>query len=186
MKKLVRAAALALALTVGLILWGLVIGPIGTTGLLLALLVGGLAIAATLFWTPRQKPIRLEAATPAALPATTRQWLARQQALPALPQLRAIDSHLATLDTQLASLPASNEITQELDRLLRRHLPELVERYTRVPAPQRTPDLQQALSSGLSVVETELARASEKLSEADRDAVQIKGRFLESRYGAPD
>ena len=183
MKRLLRAGALALALAIGLLLWGLIVGPIGTTGLLLALLLGGLAMAAVLFWpTP---PVRLDKADAAALPATARLWLARHKALPAPAQLAAIDRHLLTLDSQLAALPASNEVTQDLERLLKRHLPELVERYTRVPAPQRTPELTQALVSGLSVVEAELGRASEKLSEADRDAVHIKGRFLESRYGPP-
>jgi hypothetical protein len=187
MKRLLRAGALALALAIGLLLWGLIVGPIGTTGLLLALLLGGLAMAAMLFWpTP---PVRLDKADPAALPATARLWLARHKALPAPAQLAAIDRHLLTLDSQLAALPASHEasgeVTQELERLLKRHLPELVERYTRVPAPQRTPELTQALVSGLSVVAAELGRASEKLSEADRDAVHIKGRFLESRYGPP-
>ena len=185
MKRLFRAGIIALALIIGLILWGLLIGPIGTTGLLLALLLGGLAIAAALFWSPRPAPIKLDAASPATLPATARLWLAQQQALPQLSQLQAIDPHLATLDSQLASLPANTEVAQELDRLLKRHLPELVDRYTRVPATQRTADLEAALSNGLSIVEAELSRASDRLSEADRDAVHIKGRFLESRYGRP-
>ena len=186
MKKLVRALGIALTLSIAIVLWGLLIGPIGTTGLLLALLLGGLAIAAALFWSPKTPSIKLDEAKPADLPATASAWLAqRRQSLPAAAPLDAITSQLGLLQTQLTSLPANDGVAQDLDRLLKRHLPELVDRYTRVPVPQRTPDLEQAVVSGLAIVEAELARASQMLSQADRDAVHIQGRFLETRYGQP-
>jgi hypothetical protein len=68
-------------------------------------------------------------------------------------------------------------------------LPELVERYTRIPSEQRARtieadgrSLDATLVEGLKAVETELARASESLAASDRDAVRIQGKFLEARY----
>ncbi|WP_439534345.1 hypothetical protein [Polymorphobacter sp.] len=187
-RRLVRSTAIAGALILGLILWGLIIGPIGTTVLVLAVLLGILAVLTALFWSPAAAAPKLDEASPAALPAATEQWLdQRRPALPALaaPRLDAISEQLMVLDTQLAAVPAASEVAQDLDRLLKRHLPELVDRYTRVPASQRNADLEASLVSGLAIVEGELARASEQLSQADRDAVQIQRRFLESRYVPP-
>lgn len=187
-QRLVRAGGLAGALILGLILWGLIIGPIGTTVLVLAVLLGSLGVLGALFWSPAQALAPLEAASPAALPAATEAWLdQRRSALPstAQPRLEAISEQLLVLESQLAAVPEGHEVAQELDRLLKRHLPELVDRYTRVPANQRKADLEASLLSGLGIVEGELTRASEALSQADRDAVLIQRRFLESRY-APE
>jgi hypothetical protein len=184
-RRAVRAGGIAAALVLGLLLWGLIIGPIGTTVLVLAVLLGGLAILAALVWAPASAVPPLAEASPATLPAATEQWLDRRRpALPAAaaPQIDAISAQLMVLESQLAHGPAGQEQAQDLDRLLKRHLPELVERYTRVPASQRTPDLEASLTSGLAIIEAELTRTSDKLSEADRDAVLIQRRFLESRY----
>jgi len=187
-KRLVRGGGLAGALILGLILWGLIIGPIGTTVLVLAVLLGTLGVMGALFWSPAEATVPLETASPAALPAATEAWLdQRRTALPstAWPRLEAISEQLLVLETQLAAVPSGHEVADDLDRLLKRHLPELVDRYTRVPANQRKADLEASLLSGLGIVETELTRASEQLSQADRDAVLIQRRFLESRY-TPD
>jgi hypothetical protein len=126
------------------------------------------------------------------LPAVTDAWLDRQRdALPRLaaPQVDAISAMLGTLETQLAQVPPADPVAQDLSRLLGKHLPELVERYTRVPADQRArtidPEgrtLETTLIDGLKVVEAELSRASDALAAADRDALMVQGKFLESRY----
>jgi hypothetical protein len=185
LRRITRAASVAVVLIAGLTLWGLLVGPIGTTVLVLAVLLGGLAVLAALFWAPAGAVPPLAEASPAALPAATEHWLdSRRPALPAAaaPQIDAISAQLMVLESQLAHVPASAEQAQDLDRLLKRHLPELVERYTRVPASQRTADLEASLTSGLAIIEAELTRTSAHLSEADRDAVLIQRRFLESRY----
>ena len=189
----VRAASVIGAIILGLLVWGLVIGPIGTTVLVLAILFGVMAAVMAAVWEGPDPTPDLDAAVPpAVLPAATDVWLDRQRRnLPALaaPQVDAISARLATLESQLAQVPAGDPVAQDLSRLLSRHLPELVERYTRVPAEQRARTIESdgrsldvTLVEGLKVVEEELARASDQLASADRDAVRIQGKFLEARY----
>lgn len=189
----VRAGGVIAAIVLGMLLWGLIIGPIGTTVLVLAVLFGGMAAMAAAIWDgPDQTPDLSVEVPPAVLPATTDVWLDRQRRnLPALaaPQVDAISARLATLETQLSRVPAGDPVAQDLSRLLGRHLPELVERYTRIPSEQRARtieadgrSLDATLVEGLKAVETELARASESLAASDRDAVRIQGKFLEARY----
>jgi hypothetical protein len=188
-----RAATVVGSIILALLVWGLVVGPIGTTVLVLAVLFGAMAAMAAAIWDgPDTTPDLSADAPPAVLPAATDVWLDRQRRnLPALaaPHVDAISARLATLDAQLARVPAGDPVAQDLSRLLGRHLPELVERYTRIPAEQRSRtieadgrSLDATLVEGLKVVEDELARASDSLAAADRDAVRIQGKFLEARY----
>lgn len=189
----IRAATVVGSIILALLIWGLVIGPIGTTVLVLAVMFGAMAAVAAAVWDgPDTTPDLTADAPPQVLPAATDAWLDRQRRnLPALaaPHVDAISARLATLDTQLAQVPAGDPVAQDLSRLLARHLPELVERYTRIPAEQRSRtieadgrSLDTTLVEGLKVVEAELGRASDSLAAADRDAVRIQGKFLEARY----
>ncbi|KPF60362.1 hypothetical protein IP88_15940 [alpha proteobacterium AAP81b] len=192
-KRVGRGAGVVGALVLAVIVWGLLVGPIGIGGLMLVFLAGlvATALAVLSVGTPPE-PTRLGEAVPAALPAATDAWLdRRRRELPALaaPQLDAISAQLATLETQLARVPAGDPVAQDVSRLLAKHLPELVESYTRVPAEQRKRTIETdgrtldaALVDGLKVVEEELARASDSLAEGDRDALVVQGKFLESRY----
>jgi hypothetical protein len=193
----VRAASVVGAIILGLLVWGLVIGPIGTTVLVLAVMFGAMAAVAAAVWDgPDTTPDLNADAPPQVLPAATDVWLDRQRRnLPALaaPHVDAISARLATLEGQLARVPAGDPVAQDLSRLLGRHLPELVERYTRIPSEQRSRtieadgrSLDATLVEGLKVVEEELARASDSLAAADRDAVRIQGKFLEARYKDDD
>ena len=195
--RVARFAGVITAIALGLLLWGLIIGPIGTTVLVLAVLFGAVAAIGAAVWSSADPSVTLRAdAPPSALPAATDAWLDRQRrSLPALasPQIDAISAHLATLETQLARVPAGDPVAQDLSRLLGKHLPELIDRYTRVPSEQRARtieadgrNLDTTLVEGLKVVEAELARASDALSAADRDAVRIQGKFLEARYNEGD
>ena len=196
-RRVVRAGVVAGSIILALLLWGLIIGPIGTTVLVLAVLFGLVAtVGAAVYTGGEPAPGDLGTAPPAALPAATDAWLDRQRsALPRLaaPQVDAISAKLATLEGQLAQVPANDPVAQDVGRLLAKHLPELVERYTRVPAEQRLRTiegdgrtLETTLIEGLKVVDAELARASDELAAADRDAVLVQGRFLENRYKGSD
>ena len=195
--RVVRAASVVGAIALGLLLWGLIIGPVGTTVLVLAVLLGVFAAIGAAVWDGTDPTPDLSVdAPPAVLPAATEVWLDRQRRnLPALaaPQVDAISARLATLETQLAQVPAGDPVAQDLSRLLGKHLPELVERYTRIPSEQRARtieadgrSLDATLVEGLKAVETELARASDALAASDRDAVRIQGKFLEARYKDSD
>ena len=192
-RRLGRAAMVGGAIIVGLILWGLIIGPIGIGTLMLAVLLGTFAmIAAGAIGSKEPEPRELADAPPAALPAVTEAWLDRRRNdLPRLaaPQVDAISAKLATLESQLAQVAPADPVAQDLSRLLGKHLPELVERYTRVPADQRARTIdsdgrtiETTLIDGLKVVEAELTRASDELAAADRDALLVQGKFLENRY----
>jgi hypothetical protein len=186
-----RALMVGGGIVFGLILWGLIIGPIGTTVLVLAVLLGLVGMVMAGVWNRNvPQPTDLAEASPSAMPAATEAWLYKQR-LPAAaqPHVDAIGVMLGTLEVQLADVPPANAVAQDLSRLLGKHLPELVERYTRVPADQRsrTVDsdgrtIESTLVEGLKVVATELARASDALAAADREAVVVQGKFLEKRY----
>jgi len=190
-KRLKRAGLVGGAVTIGVLLWGM-FSPIGTTGLILAVLIGLAGMAMAGVWNQNvPQPQDLAEASPNAMPAATEAWLYRQR-LPAKasPQIDAIGALLATLETQLQRIPPTDPIAQDLARLLGKHLPDLVERYTRVPIDQRSRTIdsdgrtiESTLIEGLKIVEAELARASDALSAADRDAVVVQGKFLEKRYG---
>lgn len=190
-KRLKRAGFVGGGVVAVLLLYGLVIGPIGTTGLILAVLLGLAGMVMAGVWNQNvPQPQDLAEASPNAVPAATEAWLYRQR-LPAKasPQIDAIGALLATLETQLSRVPPTDPIAQDLARLLGKHLPDLVERYTRVPVDQRSRTIdsdgrtiETTLIDGLKIVETELARASDALSAADRDAVLVQGKFLEKRY----
>lgn len=192
-KRIKRAGFVGGAVVAVLLLWGLVIGPVGTTGLILAVLLGLAGMVMAGVWNSNvPQPQDLAQASPTTMPAATEAWLYRQR-LPATaaPQIDAIGSLLATLETQLQRVPPTDPIAQDLSRLLGKHLPELVERYTRVPADQRSRTIdsdgrtiETTLTEGLQIVADELARASDALAAADRDAVVVQGKFLEKRYGA--
>ena len=192
--KLTRMLMLVAAVIVGSIGWGLVAGGIGTS-MLMTIIMATIVTLVLLGIYPR--PPAPDATTivrsaPAKLPAMTDAWLdRRRRALPALaaPQIDSISARLAVLEPQLAALPANDPVAADLNRLLGQHLPELVDRYTKVPVAQRKVDasdgsnIEKRLIDGLTVVDSELARVSEQLAEGDRNAFLIQGRFLESRYG---
>ena len=192
--RVTRAGGAGLATVVAMILWGFAIGPLGIGGVLLGVLLGMVAMV-----TGMALPVggssddadALDKLPPAELPARTDAWLDRQRRqLPrgASPALDAISARLTSLEPQLRQVPDNHVVAQDVARLLSRHLPELVERYLRVPPEQRGAvvesdgrSLDASLIDGLAAVERELAKASAALAEADRTAVRVQGKFLEAK-----
>lgn len=190
--KLKRIVGFGAALVIGLPLWGLLVGPVGTSGLMLAVLafmVGSVGLMAF----PRQRLISTEILPTtelALLPLRTEEWLAGQRlALPA-PATRLVDGigiRLETLAPQLQMLDEREPVAADIRRLIGEELPELVKGYQRVPANLRkdgingiSPDKQ--LVEGLSVVEEELGRLSEQLASGDLNRFATQGRYLELKY----
>ena len=195
-RRLRRGLIAVAVLLAGLLAYYLFLGTIGIGGfLLVALLIPLLfIIAASLPLGGDIQPEALKKATPAVLPAQADRWLdSRRAELPRLaaPTLDKISAQLNAIGPQLATLPAMDPLAQDVSRLLNKHLPELVERYTKVPTSMRTqpdsdggPSIERRLVDGLKTVEGELARVSDTLSRDDRDAFLVKGQFLEDRYKA--
>lgn len=194
-QKALRMVLTVIAVIFATIFYGIVFSPIGAGGLMLIILATICAMIA-LGTFPRDlapEPMKLATAKPTVLPAQVDAWLdAKRRALPALaaPKVDAISAQLAALAPQLASVPAGDPTALELNRLLGKHLPELVERYEKVAPAQRKqplepggPTVERQLVEGLGLIEGELARVSDALGRDTRDAFAVQGKFLESRYG---
>ena len=189
-----RAVIAAAMLLAGLLVYSLFVGGIGIAGFLLAALLVPLCmiIAASAPLGGGVAPAELRKAAPAVLPARASVWL--DQHRPDLPRLAAptldsISAKLNAIGPQLATIPAMDPMAQDIGRLLNTHLPELVERYTKVPEALRRapgddggPSIEARLVEGLKTVDAELGRVSGSLAAGDRDAFLIQGKFLENKY----
>lgn len=197
-KTLGRLGIAAATVMFGLLLYGLIIAPLGIDGLFTGLGLALVAMALVLVMS-RERPIAaatIATAPPAQLTARTDAWLDRQRKqLPsaAAPVLDAISTRLAQLQPQLALTDARTPVALDLSRLLGQHLPGLVESYVKLPEPERRrrtadggPPMEARLIEGLKLVEAELGDTTEQLAAADRDAFLTQGRFLETRYGKGD
>jgi hypothetical protein len=192
-KRVTRGLFAFLAAIAAFTIYGWTVGGAGIGFFLLAVLLVPMAgIAGMLLPTGGPDLDDIDKAPPAELPAITEALLDRQRRhLPRLaaPQLDGIAVQLAALEKQLARVPADHPVAQDVGRLLSSHLPELVDRYTRIPPIQRsnvvehdgrTPEA--TVIDGLKTVEAELSRASAALAESDRDGLRVQGKFLEARY----
>ncbi len=194
-RKAVAMIAVIIAATVATTAAGWIVGGLGIGLWLLATLLTVLACLAIGLWPAEEAPppMKLATAKPTVLPAQVDAWLdAKRRALPALaaPKVDAISAQLAALAPQLAAVPAGDPTALELNRLLGKHLPELVDRFEKVPPAQRRspiapggPTIERQLVEGLGLIEAELARVNDQLGKDDRDAFAVQGKFLESRYG---
>jgi hypothetical protein len=190
--KIGRIALLGGAIAVGLPAWGLVLGPVGTTGLMLAVL-GFVVGTAALLVFPRGDSANGEVVPTtdlALLPLRTEEWLASQRpALPA-PAARLVDGigmRLEALAPQLQRLDEREPAAAAVKRLIGDDLPELVAGYQRVPKHLRvdginglSPDKQ--LLDGLALVDSELARMSEQIASGDLNQLATQKRYLEIKY----
>jgi hypothetical protein len=179
------------ALIVATIVFGL-FQPIGITGLFFV----GLATLAILllaaFWPSEPKRVAYSEQLPTA--SVVRQLenmlVRRRSALPvpAAQRADAIGSQLPLLESRLAEVDPLDPLAQDARRLMGKHLPELIERYERIPAAYRhQPDgegltADQRLVASLDAARNALGEIGDKLVQGDRQAFETQGRFIESRY----
>jgi hypothetical protein len=172
---------------------GLLFGPRGVEGLILAPAVLFSSWAFILYWYFGRKPSprSLRNAEVAQLPAQTESWLEDQRlALPSQAQGRIdiILQQLETLTPQAAALDAQGPAAHELRRLLSDDLPELVRGYAKVPVALRqqplyggnTPEHQ--LVEGLATIERQIADLHERLAKGDLHALATHQRYLDLKY----
>ena len=197
LKKLGRVVVAGGALLVGLALFGLLVQPLGATGVMLA---AGLfiLISAFLLNFPRY-PAANEAALAQTdirlLPAQTEIWMAQQRkALPA-PAAHAFESialRLETLGPQLQTIDPREPVAVEARKILSEHLTELVSGYRRVPETLRrerqpsgkTPDEQ--LTDGLKLIDSELDEVTRNIAAGDLHKLATQDKFLELKYRGTD
>jgi phosphoenolpyruvate-protein kinase (PTS system EI component) len=100
----------------------------------------------------------------------------------------AINAQLPMLESQLSDMAVLDPLAQDARRLLGRHLPDLIDRYERVPSEYRAErdadglDVDQRLTQGLDAATSAIDELGRKLARDDVDAFQTQGRFLEDRY----
>jgi hypothetical protein len=107
---------------------------------------------------------------------------------PAARRVDAISQQLPLLESRLGEVDALDPLAQDARRLMGRHLPDLLDRYERVPAEHRNSrdgdglTMDERLVASLDAARVALDEIAAKLVQSDRDAFETQGRFIESRY----
>jgi hypothetical protein len=184
----VAIAALVIA-TIG---FGLIVGPIGWTGLFVVVV---LTLLILLFFGLRPiEPKRVEYNDQLPTKTVVQQldsMLARRRTAlpaPAARRVDAISQQLPLLESRLAEVNELDPLAQDAKRLMGKHLPDLIERYERVPAAYRGEkdgeglSVDERLVSGLEAARQALDDIGAKLAREDLDAFSTQGRFIETRY----
>ena len=199
--------AIGAAIAVGLVMVattviGVILNGIGLGGFVLSL--AAMAAAALYFLVPRrEKPIvdyKDDMPNQAVVQRLDSLLVRKRAALPA-PAARRIDAisqQLPLLESRLGQTEMLDPLAQDARRLMGKHLPELIERYERVPAAYRNErdgdglTVDERLVQGLDAAKTALDDLGRKLAHEDLAAFETQGRFIENRYkedqqlGAPD
>jgi hypothetical protein len=189
--------AIGAAIAVGLVMIattviGVILNGIGLGGFVLSL--AAMAAAALYFLVPRrEKPIvdyRDDMPNQAVVQRLDNLLVRKRAALPA-PAARRIDAisqQLPLLESRLGQTEMLDPLAQDARRLMGRHLPELIERYERVPAAYRGErdgdglTVDERLVQGLDAAKTALDDLGRKLAHEDLAAFETQGRFIENRY----
>jgi hypothetical protein len=190
-----KAANIGVALAVlivATIAFGLFVSPIGWTGLFV---VAMLTMCILVFFSARDtEPKRVEFREDLPTKAVVQQldrYLVRERAAlpaPAARRVDAISQQLPLLEHKLAEVDPLDPLAQDARRLMGKHLPELIERYERVPAAYRHErdgeglTVDDRLVAGLDAARQALDDIGSKLAREDLDAFNTQGRFIESRY----
>ncbi len=171
-------------------LFGLFVAPLGFAGIVLTVL-GAILVMVLLSSWPREPEARPETMVELPLPALPAQldhWMESQRRMLPPPAARDMDHIAAQLDRlapELVKLDPQSVMADDARRLLGDHLPRLVQTYAEVPATHRaTSEATNRLREGLRVVSDELDRMGKTIARDGLDALEVEGRFLESRYKA--
>lgn len=180
------------AIIVATIAYGLIIGPIGWTGLFVAVLA---TMCLLVFFSTRplekpEKPFN-EQMPNREVVRTLDSFLHRRRAAlpaPAARRADAITQQLPLLESRLSEVDPLDPLAQDARRLMGKHLPELIERYERVPSTYRNErdgegmTVDERLVASLDAAHSALNDIGAKLTRGDLDAFETQGRFIESRY----
>src|SRR6185503_10986234 len=189
--------AIGAAIAVGVVmaattLIGIILNGIGLGGFVLSL--AAMAGAALYFLVPRrEKPIvdyKEDMPNQAVVQRLDNLLVRKRAALPA-PAARRIDAisqQLPLLENRLGQTEMLDPLAQDARRLMGKHLPELIERYERIPAAYRGErdgeglTVDERLVQGLDAARTALDDLGRRLAHEDLAAFETQGRFIEKRY----
>ena len=192
-RKAARMAFAVMAILFAALVAGLVIDGIGFAGIVVTFLaiVGALAALGTF---PKLKVPEIGALNRGdvrSMVARTELWLeAQRPALPA-PAVNLIDQigvQLDGLGLQLEGVDPAEPAVSEVRKLVGEHLPGMVESYRRIPANLRREQREgrtadQQLTDGLGKISAEIDAVTRQLAAGDLDALAVRGRFLDYKYG---
>ena len=194
-----RLATMAMAigaLIVATIAFGLIVGPIGMTGLFLVVLAALAILLTFTVWpsVPKRVPYSEQLPTRAVVQQLESLLVRERAALPApaARQIDAISAQLPLLESRLGELDPLDPLAQDARRLMGKHLPELLDRYESVPAAYRRErdgeglSVDERLAASLGAANEALGEIGSKIARQSRDAFDAQGRFIESRYKDPD
>jgi hypothetical protein len=184
-------AALGL-LIVATIAFGLVVGPIGLGGLFLVVTLAVLILLgfAMLPDQPRERKFSDDMPNRQVVQTLDSYIVRRRNILPAPASRRldAISAQLPLLESRLGEVDMLDPLAQDARRLMGKHLPELIERYERVPPAYRLErdgeglTVEERLVASLDAAKEALDDIGVKLAREDLNAFETQGRFIESRY----
>jgi len=190
-----RNIGIAIAVVlVGAIAAGIVLNGIGITGLFLVAALMFLSVIVFSVWGGEsEKPVvdyRDDMPNKAVVQRLDGLLVRKRAALPApaASKLDAISAQLPLLESRLSETEVLDPLAQDARRLMGKHLPELIERYERVPAQYRRErdggglTVDERLVQGLDAAKTALDELGRKLAHEDLSAFETQGRFIESRY----
>ncbi len=193
LRKAARIAFAVMAILLSALVAGLVIGGIGFTGLVVTFLAVAAAVT-VLTAVPRLKVPELAALNRGdarSMVARTELWLeAQRPALPA-PAVNLIDQigvQLDGLGLQLEGVDPAEPAVSEVRKLVGEHLPGMIDSYRRIPANLRREQrdgrgADQQLVDGLGKISQEIDAVTRQLAAGDLDALAVRGRFLDYKYG---
>jgi len=184
-----------LVLAIATVAFAMIVGPIGLTGLFV---VSILALAILFFvgmmpTEPKRVPYREELPTKTVVRQLSSLLSRERAALPPAAARRAdaIGATLPLLEQRLTELDPLDPVAADARRLMGKHLPELIDRYERVPPACRQEKdgegmtVDERLVASLDAAKTALDDMADRLSRSDREAFETQGRFIESRYKDP-
>lgn len=191
-KRIANIGIALVALIIATIGFGLFVGPIGWTGLFLVAIATLFVLIFFSIWPV--EPARLPYSEQLPTKTVVRQldtYLSSQRAALPAPAARSIDAisaQLPLLESKLDQVDLLDPLAQDARRLMGKHLPELIERYERIPANFRTVKdgggltVDERLLTGLDAARAALDDIGARLARDDLTAFETQGRFIESRY----
>ncbi len=191
-KRLATIGMAIAALIVATIAFGLFVSPIGWTGLFV-LVMAIMCVLVFFSSQPIEKPLKpyTDTTPNPEVVRTLDSFLHRRRAVLPAPAARRVDSiskQLPLLESRLGEVDLLDPLAQDARRLMGKHLPELIERYERVPAPYRSErdgegmTVDERLVASLDAAHEALDDIGKKLTQQDLNAFETQGRFIESRY----
>ena len=191
-RRLANMAIVITLLIIGTFAFGLLIAPIGWAGLFALVLACLFVVGFFAIW-PRESehvPYNEQLPTRAVVHQLDNYLVRERPALPApaARQLDAISAQLPLLEARLGQVDPLDPLAQDARRLMGKHLPELIDRYERIPAAYRSErdgeglTVDERLVSGLEAAGEALADIGARLTKSDLEAFETHGRFIESRY----